>query len=81
MKCSCDVASEMFVIELESPFVDLELMNALGIVYPQFWMEPNGRFFFSLHFNVIKKHYCELKRVKPSLDQVVKPLNVNFLDM
>jgi hypothetical protein len=49
----------MLVIELDKPFVDSELMNALGIVYPQIWMQPNIGFSFSLHFNVIKRHYCE----------------------
>jgi len=54
-------------------------MNAFGIAYPQFWMQPSVDFSFSLHINVIKKHYFESKKVKPSLDQVVKPLNVNIL--
>jgi hypothetical protein len=42
-------------------------MNVLGIVYPQFWMQPYVDFSFSLHMVFIKKHYCKAKRVKPSL--------------
>ncbi len=61
--------------------MDSKLINALGIVYHQFWMQPNVELPFSLHLSVIKKHYCQLKRVKPSLDQVVEPLNANILDM
>jgi hypothetical protein len=30
---------------------------------------------------IIKKHYCEAKRVKPSILQVVKPLDANLLDL
>jgi hypothetical protein len=30
---------------------------------------------------IIKKHYCEANKVKPSLLQVVKPLDVNLLDL
>jgi hypothetical protein len=44
-------------------------------------MQLNTKFSFFLHLSVIKRHYCELKRVKPSLNQVAKPLNVNILDM
>jgi len=70
MKCQCVVGAKMFMIELERCFVDLKLMNALAL-YPQFWMQPYAKFSFSLHLSIIKKHYCELKWVKPSLDQVV----------
>jgi hypothetical protein len=30
---------------------------------------------------IIKKHYCDGHKVKPSLLQVVKPLDANFLDL
>ncbi len=51
------------------------------IVYPQFWIQPNVNLSFFLHMVVIKKHYCEAKRVKPSLSQVEEPLDVNILDL
>jgi hypothetical protein len=56
-------------------------MNALGIVYPQFWMQLDVDFFSSLHIEDNKKHYCELKKVKPSFVQVVEPLNANMLNL
>jgi hypothetical protein len=61
----------MLVIELERRFVDSKLMNAFDIVYLQFWMQPYGKKKLSLNISVIKRHYCELKKVKPSLGQVV----------
>jgi hypothetical protein len=57
VKCQCVIVAKMFVTELERCFVDSKLMNAFGIVYHQFWMQPNVKFSFSLHLNVIKRHY------------------------
>jgi hypothetical protein len=81
VRCQCVVIAKMFVTKLERCFVDSKLINALGIVYHQFWMQPNVELSFSLHLCVFKRHYCELKRMKPSLDQVVEPLNDNLLNM
>jgi hypothetical protein len=67
----------MFIIKLDRHFVDSKLMNAFGSIHPQFWMQLD----VNSSINVIKRHYCELKKVKPSLDQVIKPLNANFLDL
>ncbi len=79
VKAQCSIVIDMIITKLNRHFVDSKLMNVFGITYPQFWMQPNVDFSFSLHINAIKRHYCELKKVKPSLDQVVKPLNVNNL--
>jgi hypothetical protein len=48
-------------------FCEFKVDDAFGIMYSQFWMQPNTIFYF-LHINVIKKHYCELKKMKPSID-------------
>jgi hypothetical protein len=71
----------MFITKLDRGFVDSEFMNPFGIMYPQFWIHHDVNFFFSLHMAIIKNHYCEVKKVKPSLLQVVKPLDVNLLDL
>jgi hypothetical protein len=44
-------------------------------------MQLYADFFFALHINVIKKHSYQLKKVKPSLDQVVEPWNANLFDL
>jgi hypothetical protein len=59
VKQQCYVATIMLVTKLEGHFVKFQLMNALGIVYPQFCMQFYVDLSFSLHFNVINKHYCE----------------------
>jgi hypothetical protein len=71
VKCQCAIVAKMLVTKLERHFLDSELMNAIGILYLQFWMQPNVEFSFSLDLNVIKKQYCKLKRMKLSLYQVV----------
>jgi hypothetical protein len=81
VKGECFAETNMLIIKLDRHFVDSKLMNALDIVYPQFWMQPNVDFSFSLHMAIIKKHYCQAKRVKPSLLQVVEPLDANILDL
>jgi len=55
----------MLITKLDQWFMDFELMNALGIMYPEFWMQPDVDLFFTLHMVVIKKHYCKTNKVKP----------------
>jgi hypothetical protein len=45
VKGQCFAETNMLIIELDWHFVDSKLMNALDIVYPQFWMQPNVDFF------------------------------------
>ncbi len=54
----CSAAANMFIIELDLHFVDSKLVNAIGIVYPQFGCSLM-LIFLSLHMAIIKKHYCE----------------------
>lgn len=81
MKKLCFTIVDMLITKMERHFVDFKLMNAFSIVYPQVWMESNVVFSFSLHFDVIKKHYCESKKVRPPLDQIVEAFNVNLLNL
>jgi hypothetical protein len=62
----------MCVTKLDQPFANSKLMNALGIMYPQFYMQLDVDYAFSFHFAIIKKHYCEIKEVRPSLLHVKK---------
>jgi hypothetical protein len=45
-------------------FFDFELMNALGIMYPQFWMRPNVDFFSPFHLAIIKNIILKQRRWK-----------------
>jgi hypothetical protein len=38
-------------------FPALALMDALGVVYPQYWLQPQAEELFEGHFSVLKNHY------------------------
>ncbi len=71
----------MFINEVEKWFPNFELVNGLSIMFLQFWMHHDVDSSFSLHLGVIKKHYSEIKIVKPSFLQTTKPSNANILDI
>jgi hypothetical protein len=47
--------------ELDRRFPQQELLDAFGIVYPQYWKQPGADDSFSHHLAVIKKFYCHSK--------------------
>jgi hypothetical protein len=55
-------------------------MDALGIVYPQYWLQPNCEMSLSKHIHVIKTTFCS--RFWRDEDEIFmyKILNVNDLD-
>jgi hypothetical protein len=81
VKGQCSNAIEMFIDKLEMCFQNSELINALSIMYPQFYMHFDVNISFSFHFGIFKKHYCELKSVKLLLLESSKLLNANILDL
>jgi hypothetical protein len=54
-------AAKMLVAELGSRFPAHHLMEALGLVYPQYWCVEDARENFEKHMHVIKAHYCHPK--------------------
>jgi hypothetical protein len=50
------------IVELDNCFPFHELMNALEVVYPCYWMGPKPKISFWLHLNVIKDVYCVQKK-------------------
>jgi hypothetical protein len=81
VKGKCSNVIEMFVGKLEMCFPNCELMNALNIMYPQFWMHLGVNISFSFHFSIFKKHFCELTNVKLLLLEISELLNANILDL
>jgi hypothetical protein len=51
-------AADSLVKELSSRFPASALMDALGVVYPQYWLQPQAEELFEGHFSVLKNHYC-----------------------
>ncbi len=63
MKAQCTIACDLLVRELEGKFLNHELMNVLGIIFSQYWLQPNNEFTFVDHLALIKQHYYILKKV------------------
>ena len=58
--CIADVAA-MMVMELGSRFPPCEVMDALSIVYPQFWLEPGHEDKLTGYMNTLKQTYARTK--------------------
>ena len=61
-----DVAA-MMVMELESRFPPSEVMDALSIVYPQFWLEPGHEDKLTGYMNTLKQTYAHTKDTRPAV--------------
>jgi hypothetical protein len=56
-------AAAMMVMELQSIFPPSEVMDALSIVYPQFWIEPGHEDKLTCHMNTLKATFCVPKKI------------------
>jgi hypothetical protein len=65
MKGECFDVMDMLVNELEKHFSNFDIY-VVGIMYSQFMIPLSPCI-----FGVIKKHYCEMKSVKPSFLQII----------
>jgi hypothetical protein len=55
-------------------------MDAIGIVYPQYWLQPNCEVSFSKHIHVIKTTFCSRFWRDGEEIFMYKVLNANDLD-
>lgn len=56
-------------------------MNALGVIYLQYWLQPDGESTFAIHLNVITQHYCSPKQLDASSSWVYESLSKETLDL
>jgi hypothetical protein len=63
IKGQCRDAVLMLQNELDFRFLDLELMNSLAIVFPQFWLQSNAHELFPLYMKTLWEQYCVPKIV------------------
>lgn len=49
--------------ELDHRFPQHEVLDAFGIVYPQYWQQPGAEESFSQHLQVLKNFYCHSRAV------------------
>jgi len=71
----------LLVLELEWRFLDHELINVLGIIYPQYWLQLGCESTFVDHFALIKQHCCTTKKVSTNGKWVLEPFSGDVLDL
>ncbi len=59
VKTQCTTIFDLLVTKLEQRFPNHELMNALGVIYPQYWLQLDCESTFTIHLNVIKQLYTQ----------------------
>jgi len=57
VKGQCRDAAEMLSTELDARFPEVELMNALGVVFPQYWLQSNCDDLLSMHVKTLRAHF------------------------
>jgi hypothetical protein len=87
IKGQCSSVVELLIEELSRRFPDSEIMEAQGVVFPQYWKNPDCDTLFPVHMQVIKKWYCEMKEIsfgegsEKVTSQVAQPLGSYKLDL
>jgi hypothetical protein len=85
VKGQCQDACEVFIAELDKRFPDSKLINALAIVFPQFWLQSNCDDLFLLHMKTLRSHFCVAMHInqgtkdKPQMVQVEPMLDARTL--
>ena len=55
--------AEALIAELETSFPANHVMDSLGIVFPQYWLQENVDMSFSAHLAILKAAFCQPKPV------------------
>ena len=61
MDCNFAKAAEHVIKEVRSRFPSHNIMDALGLVYPQYWLNGDPQALFRGHLDLVKKQYGESK--------------------
>ncbi len=81
IKLKCGSAIEKLISKLDNCFPFYELMEALGVVYPQYSLGFDLKTSFQLHLNVNKNVYCVPKKCGPKKVLISLILDPTTLDM
>lgn len=60
--CVAEVAQAL-ISELDARFPANHIMDALGVVFPQYWAQPNADASFSAHLTILKDVFCHPRSV------------------
>jgi hypothetical protein len=77
VKQECKDSAEIVIAELNVIFPDVDLLNALGVIFPQYWMDPNCHELFPLHLEILTDFFSAPKTSQGEGGQsrVNEPLN------
>jgi len=77
MQTPCTGVARQLLRELGAHFPSHLVMDALGVVYSQYWLQPKAKEYFSKHLSILLEFYYNPKLVK--VDKV-KWLFASILD-
>jgi hypothetical protein len=63
VKGQCSAAAEMLISQLDRRFPNCDIMEALGVVFPQYWLQEGCDDLFPSHLAVIREWFCDMKSV------------------
>jgi hypothetical protein len=87
VKGQCAAATELLISQLDRRFPNCEIMEALGIVFPQYWLQDKCDELFPVHLQVIKGWFCRMRTMavgsgeERQVKQVAAPLDKHQLDL
>jgi hypothetical protein len=87
MKGQCAAAVELLISQLDRGFPNYEIMEALGIVFSQYWLQDKCDELFHVHLQVIKGWFCGMRSMvvgsgeERQVKQVAAPLDKQQLDL
>jgi hypothetical protein len=66
-------AATQLIQELQRRFPEHAVLDALGIIYPQYWLQPDAEVTFAKHLDTLKNWYCNARVLGTGVDKEVIP--------
>jgi hypothetical protein len=66
VKDQCIFVTKGLITKLDRQFLTQNLMSAINIIYPQYWLQPEVISMFHGHLQILKAHYCHAKITQPN---------------
>jgi hypothetical protein len=79
VKGQCKATAELLISQLDKRFSNSEIMEALHVVFPQYWQQEKCDEFFPMHLQVIKDWFSNLKVAMFGVGNEKEPKQVGAL--
>jgi hypothetical protein len=76
VKGQCKAVAEPLISQLDKRFLNLEIKEALDVVFPHYWLQEKCDELFLVHLQVIKDWFCNLKVAMFGLGDEKEPRQV-----